>query len=169
METQPRQLNKNGNRRGMFPDSRKNLELGRKPSGGGCILTVVGEVTATLSWHLLEAEESVLGSLILDWMQSEPEKVTRVLMALKPQHFFREKNKWVYEACLALWKEGWPIDQVTVANRLARDRKLEDIGGAAYLSYLIQQIATPINIDYHARIVMERYNERVWAGEYRGV
>ena len=106
------------------------------------------------------AEEAVLGSLLLDWMQSEPEKVTKVLMALKPQHFWRDKNQWVYEACLNLFKAGAPIDQVTVAHQLVQDGKLEAVGGAAYLSYLIQQIATPINIDYYARIVLEKYRER---------
>jgi len=115
--------------------------------------------------YSLEAEEGVLAALLLDWMQSEPEKVTRVMVSLKPKHFFREKNSWVYGACQALYREGHPIDQVTVAHELAKQGKLEAIGGAAYLSYLLTIATVPLHLDFYARIVMDCYNERRGHGD----
>ena len=111
--------------------------------------------------YSLEAEEGVLGCLLLDWMQAEPEKVARVMVGLKPKHFYREKNSWVYGACQALYKGGHPIDQVTVAHELAKQGKLEALGGAEYLSYLLRISTVPLHLEYYARIIMDSYQERL--------
>ena len=50
----------------------------------------------------------------------------------RPEDFFREKNGWAYEACLALWDRGEAINQMTVAHELARRGRLEELGGVAY-------------------------------------
>ena len=123
------------------------------------------EVEVSHDWqYSIEAEEGVLGCLLLDWMQAEPEKVTKVLVGLQPKHFYREKNSWVYGACQALHKEGWPIDQVTVAHELARLGRLEAMGGVAYLSHLLSISSVPLHLEYYARIVMDTYNQRVRQG-----
>ena len=110
--------------------------------------------------YSIEAEEGVLGCLLLDWMQAEPEKVTKVMVGLKPKHFYREKNAWVYEACQSLYKDGRAIDQVTVAHELAKRGKLEAMGGAAYLSHLLTIATVPLHVEYYARIVFDTYNQR---------
>ena len=108
----------------------------------------------------IEAEEGIIGCLLLDWLQVEPEKVTKVMVSLKPEHFYREKNAWVYQACQSLFKAGHPIDQVTVAHELAQHGKLEAIGGAAYLSHILSISTIPLHLEFYTRIVMDCYNER---------
>ncbi len=110
--------------------------------------------------YSVEAEEGVLGCLLLDWMQAEPEKVTKVMVGLQPRHFAREKNAWVYGACQSLHKDGWPIDQVTVAHELAKRERLEPMGGVAYLSHLLTIATVPLHLEYYARIIMDTYNQR---------
>ena len=110
--------------------------------------------------HSIEAEEGVLGCLLLDWMQAEPEKVTRVMVSLKPKHFYRDKNRWIYDACQALYKGGHPTDQVTVTHELEKQGKLEAVGGAAYLSHILSISTVPLNVEYYARIIRDCYNER---------
>ena len=109
----------------------------------------------------LEAEEAVLGSLLLSLSDTMPEALARVMSALKPMHFHRDKHQWVYEGCQALYKQDIPIDQVTLAHELARQKKLDAIGGAAYLSYLIQQIPTSLHVEFYAKIVLDTYFERL--------
>ena len=96
--------------------------------------------------HDTEAEESVIGSLLLD-----PEAIFKV--SLSPDEFFDDTNKIIYQACLNLHQKNEPIDQITVSHELMRMGKLEDIGGAAYLSHLISVTPTPFYIEHHAQLV----------------
>ena len=113
--------------------------------------------------YSIEAEESVLGSLLINWQSAEPEVVAKVMMSLKPEHFYRDKNRWVYEACLALYKKGLPIDELTVAYELKNQRKLEAVS-AAYLPYLVGHICTPLHLEHYARIILDTYQERLKVG-----
>ncbi|MDP2726584.1 MAG: DnaB-like helicase N-terminal domain-containing protein, partial [Dehalococcoidia bacterium] len=81
--------------------------------------------------HDVDAEEAVLGSLLID-----SEAILTVSLSLKTADFYRERNGWIYGACLALYEKGEAINQITVAHRLSQDGRLEEIGGPAYLSYL---------------------------------
>lgn len=99
--------------------------------------------------HDLEAEEAVLGSLLIDG-----EAVHRVAPFLRPDDFYRERNRWVYEACLALAERGEAINQVTVASELARRGRLEPVGGHAFLSHLIAAVPTSVHVDHYARLVV---------------
>src|SRR3990167_351448 len=65
--------------------------------------------------HDVEAEEAVIASLLVD-----PEAIYRVAPTLKPGDFFREKNAWAFEACLALWERNQSINQITVSHELRR-------------------------------------------------
>ena len=94
----------------------------------------------------LDAEEAVLGSLLID---SCIEKVTW----LKAEDFSREKNRWTYEAMLELHKRHEAINQITVAYELAKGQKLEAAGGAAYLSHVISQTPTSVHLEHYAAIV----------------
>ena len=95
-----------------------------------------------------EAEEAVLGSLLLD-----DEAVYRVAPVLRQEDFFRERSRLTYSACLALYERGEAINQITVAHQLAVQGKLEEVGGAGYLSYLVTSVPTSLHIDYYAQIV----------------
>jgi len=96
--------------------------------------------------HDIDAEESVIGSLLLD-----PDAIFKV--SLSSDEFFDDTNKIIYQACLNLYQKNEPIDQITVAHELGRMDKLADIGGAAYLSHLISVTPTPFYVEHHAQLV----------------
>ncbi|MFC2058196.1 replicative DNA helicase [Chloroflexota bacterium] len=98
--------------------------------------------------HDLDAEEAVLGSLLID-----PEAIFKVAALLKAEDFYREKNQWTYESCLSLYERREAVNQITVAHELARRQRLEAAGGAAYLSHLISQVPTSVHVEYYAKIV----------------
>ena len=93
------------------------------------------------------AEESVLGSLLIDG-----DAILRIPY-LKQEDFYRERNRWAYEACLALFERSEGINQVTVAHELASRGRLEEMGGAAVLSHLVAGVPTSVHIEHYARIV----------------
>ncbi|MCJ7523273.1 MAG: replicative DNA helicase, partial [Dehalococcoidia bacterium] len=98
--------------------------------------------------HDLDAEEAVLGSLLID-----PEAIFKVVTILKAEDFYREKNRWTYESCRQLYDRKEAINQITVAHELARQHQLEAAGGAAYLSHLISQVPTSVHVEYYSNIV----------------
>lgn len=98
--------------------------------------------------HDIEAEEAVVAALMVD-----AEAMLGVVGILKASDFFREKNGWVYEACLALWERDEAINQITVAHELATRDRLEDAGGQAYLADLIRRLPTSLGVEFYARIV----------------
>ena len=98
--------------------------------------------------HDIEAEEAVIASLLVD-----PDAIYKVAPKLKSEDFFREKNAWVYEACRALWDRNESLNQITVAHELSRAGRLENVGGAAYLSRLIADLPTSVGVEHYAGIV----------------
>ena len=99
--------------------------------------------------HDIEAEEAVIGSLLID-----PEAILKVATFLKPEDFFDEINKTIYQACFSLYqRSNEVVNQITVAHELMRQNKLEEIGGAAYLSHLISIVPTSLHVEYYAQIV----------------
>jgi replicative DNA helicase len=98
--------------------------------------------------HDIEAEEAVIGSLLID-----PDAVLKVAISLKPEDFFSETNRAIYQACLALYQRNEVINQITLAHELMRLDQLEQIGGAAFLSHLISNVPTSLHVEYYAQIV----------------
>ena len=98
--------------------------------------------------HDIEAEEAVLGSLLVD-----SGAIYKITTIIAPGDFYREKNLWVYQACFDLYERNEAIDQVTVAHELSRAERLEAAGGAAYLSHLVSNVATSVHIEHYAQIV----------------
>ena len=98
--------------------------------------------------HNTEAEEAVLGSLLID-----PEAIFRVSTFLKPDDFYIIKNGWIYDAVLNLHERRQPIDFVTVCDELENREQLDEIGGAAYISSLISVVPTAIHIEAYGHIV----------------
>jgi len=98
--------------------------------------------------HDVEAEEAVLASLLID-----AEAVVKVTTLVRPDDFFREKNAWIFEACLALWNRNEAVNQITVSHELARRERLESAGGHAYLSQLVSDLPTTVGVEDYARIV----------------
>ena len=98
--------------------------------------------------HDIEAEEAVIASLLVD-----PEAIYKVASRLKAEDFFREKNGWVYQAARTLWDRSESINQITVAHELARQNRLEEVGGVAYLSRLVTELPTSVGVEHYATIV----------------
>jgi replicative DNA helicase len=98
--------------------------------------------------HDIDAEEAVIGSLLID-----SDSAYKVAALLRPDDFSREKNRFCYEGCLALYQRGEALNQVTVAQELARQERLEPVGGAAYLSHLLTVVPTSVHIEYYGGIV----------------
>ncbi len=98
--------------------------------------------------HDLDAEEAVIGSLLIDGTA-----IYRIATFLQPPDFYHEQAKWLYRACLSLYERSEAINQITVAQELARQDKLETCGGAAYLSHLIATCPTSLDIEHYAQIV----------------
>ena len=98
--------------------------------------------------HDIDAEEAVIGSLLIDGAA-----VYKVTALIQPQDFYSERNSLAYEACLSLYQRNEAINQITVAQELARRERLETCGGAAYLSHLIANCPTSLDIEHYARVV----------------
>lgn len=98
--------------------------------------------------HDLEAEASVLGSILLD-----PTAISRVLEVIQPEDFYRENNGQIYRAAIGLFREGEPIDLVTLGDQLQKQGVLERVGGRAHLATLLEQTPTAANVEYYGRIV----------------
>lgn len=98
--------------------------------------------------HDVDAEEAVIGSLLIDGVS-----IFKIAPFLRPQDFYAETHQWLYKACLALYERSEAINQVTVAQELAREGKLEACGGAAYLSHLISVCPTSLDVEEYAQIV----------------
>jgi replicative DNA helicase len=98
--------------------------------------------------HNVEAEEAVLGSLLID-----PDAIIRITTFLQPADFFVERHAWIYEAVRDLHERREPADLVTLTDELHRRGQLEEIGGPAFLTGLINATPTAIHAEYYARIV----------------
>ena len=109
----------------------------------------------------LEAEESVLSACLLD-----SEAINKVNGWLLPEHFYRDKNQWVYAAMLECNQRKEPINQIMVAHELGRKDLLEALGGSDYLSNLILVGPTAVYIKYYAEIVhrLAGYRSMIEAG-----
>jgi replicative DNA helicase len=96
----------------------------------------------------IEAEEAVLGALLID-----PDAIIRLATILKPEDFYREKHGWIYDVALSLHERREPIDFLTVCDELDRRQQLDQVGGPAFITTLINAVPTSIHADYYARIV----------------
>jgi len=116
----------------------------RRPAGG-----------APVPPHNLDAEESVLGSVMLS-----PDAVNIAFEKLHAEDFYKPAHQVIFEAVGALFDGNQAIDAVTVADRLRRTGELERVGGAGYLATLLDGVPTTSNVAYYAEIVAETATRR---------
>jgi replicative DNA helicase len=105
--------------------------------------------------HDLEAETSILGALLL-----EPRSIEAALEVVAPEDFYRENNGQIYRAAQNLYRDGEPIDTVTLAAELAKLGVLERVGGRGQLALLQETVPTTANVEHWARIVADRAQKR---------
>lgn len=99
----------------------------------------------------LEAEQSVLGAILLDNVS-----MAKAMEALTEEDFYRTAHRKIYQAMLDLSEHGEVIDQITLTEHLKTRGELELVGGAAYLAELVQVVPTAANIKYHCKIVRDK-------------
>lgn len=105
--------------------------------------------------HNYEAEQSVLGSMLLD-----RDAVIKIAASLRPEHFYSSANSQIYQAILDLYNRREPPDLITVATELDNRGQLDDIGGDAYLASLMNGVFTSVHIEYYADIVEREATRR---------
>ncbi|MGC9521557.1 MAG: replicative DNA helicase [Anaerolineae bacterium] len=98
--------------------------------------------------HNIEAEEAVLGALLID-----PEAIYRVLPFLQADDFYLQKHRWIYEAMIRVHERRDPIDFLTLTTELSQQSRLEQIGGDAYVLQLINAVPSAINVESYGRLV----------------
>ena len=96
----------------------------------------------------IEAEQAVLGSLLID-----PRAIERVAPFLRPDDFYLPVNAQIYRGMLMLHERDMPTDIVTLSDYLEGQDRLDDVGGPAYLGSLATMVPTSINVEYYGRIV----------------
>ncbi len=99
--------------------------------------------------HNIDAEESVIGSLLIDG------NAINEIGFLEAAHFYSDRNAVIFQACKTLRQQGEAINEITVAQELTRRKVLKDCGGVAYLSQLISQVPTSLDIEHYAKIVRD--------------
>ncbi|MCX7599211.1 MAG: replicative DNA helicase [Armatimonadetes bacterium] len=112
---------------------------------------MAGEFTHGLQPQDLEAEQVTLGSILLD-----AGAAARATAILEPDDFYRQAHRDIYEAMLAVYRRGEPVDLITVSDELKRRGHYEQVGGAEYLTALIHQVPTAAHVVRYATIVQEK-------------
>ncbi len=102
-----------------------------------------------------EMEEAVLGGLML-----EKDAVIEVIDILKPESFYKDEHQKIFYAIVDLFSGNKAIDILTVTEQLRKNKELESIGGPAYLTQLTGRIASAAHIEFHARIIQQKYIQR---------
>jgi replicative DNA helicase len=103
----------------------------------------------------VELEEAVLGAMMID-----KKGIDDVIDVLSSDAFYDQKHQEIYAAIYELFQNSEPIDLLTVSNLLKKNGKLEFVGGDFSLIRLTQKVASSAHIEFHARIILQKYIQR---------
>ncbi len=101
--------------------------------------------------HNLEAEQSVLGSVLLD-----KDSMLKIADIIQAKDFYKKAHRLIYEAMLDLYQSQEPIDVLNISNRLKDKEQIEEVGGISYLTGLVNSIATPAHVTSYAKTVNKK-------------
>lgn len=101
--------------------------------------------------HSLEAEKTVLGGILVN-----NENLNVVLSTISPEDFYKEAHRKILEKIIYLVDKGVPVELLSLSEELRREGSLEDVGGAAYLSSLMDGVPRNLNVEYYAQIIKEK-------------
>ncbi|MEO8794883.1 MAG: replicative DNA helicase [Daejeonella sp.] len=118
-------------------------------------LTGLSSGMGKLPPQAVDLEEAVLGALML-----EKDALSAVIDILKPEVFYKDSHQKIFEAIHALFQKSSPVDILTVTAQLRQQGDLEMIGGAYYITELTNRVASAANIEYHARIISQKFIQR---------
>ncbi len=100
----------------------------------------------------IDLEEAVLGAMMLG-----KDPLNEVIDSLKPEVFYKEAHQQIFEAIHDIFQRSEPVDILTVTAELKSKKKLELVGGAYYISYLTNRVASSANVQFHAKIIVQKY------------
>ena len=98
-----------------------------------------------------EIEAAVLGAMLI-----EKEAVPKAIEMLTNESFYLRQHQMIFEAMISLFESKEPIDTVTLYEELKKRNQVEEVGGAVYLSKLSQNISSAANVEFHAKIIIEK-------------
>ena len=101
--------------------------------------------------HSLEAERTVLGGILV-----RNENLNTVLSIVSPEDFYKDSHRKIIERIISLTDKGLPVDLLSLAEDVERAGLLEEVGGASYLSSLMDGVPKSLNVEYYARIIKEK-------------
>ncbi len=117
--------------------------------------TIINLEKGKLPPQVIDLEEAVLGAMMID-----KKGVDDVIDILQPDAFYKDAHKHIFEAILQLFTETQPIDILTVSTQLKKNGKLDLAGGDFYLIQLTQKIASSAHIEFHSRIILQKFIQR---------
>ncbi|SEL39782.1 replicative DNA helicase [Maribacter orientalis] len=117
--------------------------------------TIINLERGKIPPQAIDLEEVVLGAMMID-----KKGVDEVIDILHPDVFYKDAHRFIYEAIFILFEESQPVDLLTVSSQLKKAGKLEVCGGDFYLIKLTQKVASSAHIEFHARIILQKYIQR---------
>ena len=117
--------------------------------------TVINLQQGKIPPQALDLEEAVLGAMLID-----KKGVDEVIDILQPDVFYKSAHQYIFNAIFQLFHDSQPIDLLTVSSALRKDGKLESVGGEFYLVQLSQRVASSAHIEFHARIILQKFIQR---------
>ncbi|MFQ6611776.1 MAG: replicative DNA helicase [Fidelibacterota bacterium] len=100
----------------------------------------------------IEAEQAVLGSML-----TNKEAVSKAFQWLKADHFYKDAHVHIFSCMVDLFDKGEPIDTISIVDRLKKKKELESVGGAYYITGLMESVPTTANVEHYAKIVLEKH------------
>ena len=117
--------------------------------------TIISLEKGKIPPQAIDLEEVVIGAMMID-----KKGVDEVIDILSPDSFYKDAHKHIFEAIFKLFENSEPIDLLTVSSQLKKDEKLDLIGGDFYLISLTQRVSSSAHIEFHARIILQKYIQR---------
>jgi len=117
--------------------------------------TIINLERGKIPPQAVDLEEVVLGAMMID-----KKGVDEVIDILHPDVFYKDAHRFIYEAIFILFEESQPVDLLTVSSQLKKAGKLEASGGDFYLIKLTQKVASSAHIEFHARIILQKFIQR---------
>ena len=103
----------------------------------------------------IDLEEAVLGAMLID-----EKGVNEIIELLSPEVFYKRSHQLIYESIERLFRESEPIDLLTVSADLKKNKNFEQVGGDFYLISLSQKVSSSAHIEFHSRIILQKYIQR---------
>ncbi|RCT55015.1 replicative DNA helicase [Winogradskyella sp. KYW1333] len=117
--------------------------------------TIISLEKGKIPPQAIDLEEVVLGAMMID-----KKGVDEVIDILSPDAFYKDAHKYIFEAIFRLFENSEPVDLLTVSSQLKKDEKLDLVGGDFYLISLTQRVSSSAHIEFHARIILQKYIQR---------